>query len=256
MNEFKDNKNKIVGVVEKAIAQGKIKMKPKAYFTLKTIALSIGFFALFFAILILTSFIAFSVRARGVLLLPQFGFRGVAMFFASLPWLLIALAVLLFLALEMLARKFALVYRRAIVYSALFFIVLSFLGAFIIDRTNMHDRFFERARMNQLPIAGPVYRSFALCDDCSFHRGVIIEVLKNGFILEGIDKNLIKVKITDLTKLRGNFELEQDREVMVIGAIKDNTIEAVEISGGPAGAPRRIFFAPPQPLQLRMQIEL
>lgn len=255
MEQAEKNNNSIKEKLEKAIEQGKVKMIPKAYFTLKTTFLAVSFFTLFFIILFLTSFIAFAVRVRGIFLLPQFGFKGVIMFFISLPWLLILLAILLFFVLELLAKKFALVYRRLIIYSVLFFVLVAFVGALLIDRSNIHDRFFERARMGSLPLAGPVYRNFALCDDCSFHRGFIVEILEDGFMFEDIGRKVFEVTIGPQTKLKGNYQIILNDEVIVIGEIDDGIIEAIEISKCGQG-PRRIFFAPPLPIKFRAKVNL
>src|SRR5205823_1531144 len=87
------------------IKEGKIKMKPRAYFIARTVFFALGVIILLLFLIYLASFIVFSLRVSGLVFLPGFGFSGVRILFGSLPWLLIFLAAALIVLLEFFGQQ-------------------------------------------------------------------------------------------------------------------------------------------------------
>jgi len=223
-------KNSIAEKVLNKIKSGQINMKPKAYFVLKTVLFVLGVITVALFILYLISFIAFSLRASGVMFLPGFGFRGVGIFLTSMPWLLILVAVLLIVVLEILVKHFAFSYRRPILYSIIAIIVLVFLGSFIINKTQFHPDLFQRAREGRLPLAGEFYRDFGVPKFQNVHRGVVSEVIDNGFRIETPNKEILEVIVDSETRFPFGTGIKESDTVVVLGERNNGTVQASGVS--------------------------
>jgi hypothetical protein len=213
-------------ILEK-LKSGQIKMKPRMYFFLKGALAVLGVLVVALFILFLFSFISFALRANGILSLPAFGFRGWGPFFASLPWLLIIVAVLLIVVLEMLFKRFAFGWRRPILYSVLGILVIVLLATFIIDRTPFHSGLFNWAQRGGLPLFGPVYREFGgMPQPRDAHFGTVTEITDQGFIIETRDGETLNVVVEAQTRLPLGRDIKKDDLVMILGRKDDSTIRA------------------------------
>jgi len=208
----------------KKIEKGKIKMKPKSYFIFKTALFVVSIVFAFLLTIFLASFIIFLLRASGVLNLPAFGFRGLGMFFVSLPWLLVLFIIIFVVILEFLAKRFSVVYQRPLVYSILGIVVVILLLGLIIAQTPMHKRFFQSAQENKLPVFGSLYRGRHISPPDNVYFGKVLNLTDDGFKIETKEGKSFSIIISSETRLFNSVKyIKEDDAVMVIGD-KDNSI--------------------------------
>lgn len=220
------NMNKILEKIKK----GKIKMKPKSYFVLKTFLFASSIVFTFAITIFLASFIIFLLRASGVFNFPAFGFRGVGMFFTSLPWLLVLFVIIFIIVLEVVAKRFSVVYRRPLVYSILGIIVIILLLGIFVARTPMHSKLFKDVQEGRLPIAGPFYREHFIRPPENVYFGKVLSVIDNGFEIETKEGKSFSVVISSETRLFQSIKYIKEGDTVIVIGDKDNsTIEAVGI---------------------------
>jgi hypothetical protein len=208
------------------IKSSRIKMRPKFYFVLKTVLLAVGFFAAGTLVLFLISFISFHLRASGIWYLPGFGLHGWGIYFRLMPWFLILAGLILILILEILAKRFSFVWRRPIIYSLLAIILIAVIGGFIIERTPFHPGLFSKARQGKLPFAGSAYREFGMPRFHDVQRGVVEEVIENGFKIRTFDDQLLTVVLAEETQFPFGKEIEEGDTIVVMGEREDDTVRA------------------------------
>lgn len=219
--------NKIAEKILNKLKNGQVKMRPKIYFVLKAGLIILGTLIVALFTLFLISFISFTLRANGILVLPIFGFRGFGAFFSSLPWLLIVAAALLIIILEILFKHFAFAYRRPILYSVLGILIIVVIGTFVIDKTPFHSGLFDRAREGRLPVFGPVYRGFGgMQRPNNAQFGIVTEINNEGFIIKTRDEQILNVIIGENTRLPFGRDIKKDDAIMVLGEKNDSTIRA------------------------------
>jgi hypothetical protein len=221
--------NSISEKVINRIKGGGVRMRPKIFFVLRTILIVFGAFSLTLLILFFVSFIIFMMRASGTLFLPSFGIPGFKIFFVSLPWVLIFATFISIILVEIFAKSFAIVYRRPIVYSVVFIIVLVLLGGIIIERTRFHPSLFWQAQERRLPVMGGFYRSSNITRLQNVHRGIISEITSNGFLIRKPDNQILTIIVTPDTQFLPGGEIKEGEEVVVMGRREDDTVYAFGI---------------------------
>jgi hypothetical protein len=216
-------------VLEK-IKRGEVKMQPKIYFLLKTLFIIGSIFLIFGLVIFLLSLIDFHLRVSGIWYLPRFGLRGLGLSLRLLPWFLIFLSLVLILILEILARRFAFVWRKPVFYSLLGIIFISLIGSFLIAQTHFHPRLFWRAREGKLPLIAPIYQEFGRPKFKEIHRGVVEELRENGFLLRKADDELLTVIFEPDFQFHLKKEVvKRGESVVVMGKREDDTIRAIGI---------------------------
>lgn len=218
-------KNKIIDKIK----TGEVKIKPKIYFALNTALIILGIIITGIFTLFLISFISFALKASGLWFMPNLGFYGFGMFFKSLPWILIIAVLLLIVLLEIAAKHFSFVYRKPILYSLLFIVLIVFLAGFMIDQTPFHSKLFLKAKEGELPLAGPMYRDFGMPDFRNIHRGIVSDITENGFVMKTTKEQELNVLVGPETKLKPDFEIKTEDEVVVFGERNNGTIKALNI---------------------------
>ncbi len=217
-NEQHNVKDKILNEIK----EGKIKMKSKTYFMVRTVLFTLGITVLLLFLIYVASFIVFSLRISGIWFLPIFGFHGVRILFGSLPWLLILLAAILIIALEVFAERISFVYKRPTVYSLLAIIAIVLIIGLAIGFSPFHTRLFGNAREGGLPFIGQFYRGFGAPRFHNFHNGSVSEITTDGFPITTPNGETLRVIADDAMKAGlkgGDF-------VIVIGERTENTIRA------------------------------
>ena len=220
------------------IKEGKVKMKPKAFFVFKMVFASLGifFFALF--LLGLMSFASFIFKANGFGLFGRFGFWGMQRVFFALPWLIILLCLLLLLIFETIAKKIAFVWKKPLVYSFLVIILLSLLFCFILSGVNLHPRLFFRAQRGELPLMGGLYRNLPCQDPRQIHFGKLLAKTEAGFSLETEAGEILEITLNENTRFKFEEKVEVGEElafifegdnIAVVGEKDDGQIEAFGI---------------------------
>ena len=225
----KQEKNHIAEKVLGKIKRRKIKMKPRMHFVFGAALLALGVLVLILFIPYLISLIAFSLRVSGVLFLPKFGFPGIRMMVGSLPWLLILITTLLIVLLEMFAQKFTFVYRKPAIYSLIAIIGIIFMGSFLIGKTSLHSNLFWEAQGRSLPAIGTVYRDFGSRRINNMCHGVVVEVIDGGFKIETLCGDVLTIITNSETNLILDAEIQKNDEVIVLGEINDNIVQALDV---------------------------
>jgi len=222
-------KSNLANKVLDKIKSGQVKMRPEIYFILKTILLITGIIVVALFALYLTSFIIFALRASGVWYLPGFGFSGLRASFALLPWLLILASIFLIIVLEILVKHFSFTYRLPLIYLILCLIIFALLGSLLIDKTSLHPSFFNRAKERRLPVAGNLYRGFGMAKFNNAHRGIILEITANGFLMQTRSDERLTIVISADTRLLSKINFNKNDMVIVLGERNNNTVHALGI---------------------------
>ena len=220
------------GVISK-IKRGEVKMRPKSYFISKTVLIFL-FTALFslFA-LYLGSFIVFILQENAILAFSYMGMEGFKLAFLSFPWYLMLLVLSIVIFIEVIVKRFSLVYRRPFIYSILAIFLLVVAGSAMVSTTSVHRSFFDLAEQERLPVMGGMYRHFGDLDIEHVHMGEILEI-KNGHItMELEDGDMVHLNITKDTKghRRVSEELKEGEYIVVIGERVNGTVEVVRFRG-------------------------
>ncbi len=215
--------NNLSTYVMSQIKKGNVKMRTRIHFVLVSTFWILALLIVFGVALFLVSFVVFVMRGNGIFELTHFGASGFSSVIITLPWLLLFGILLLVAVLELLAKHFAFVYRRPLVYSILGIIILIIIGGVLIGKTQIHDRAFERASQSRLSFAGPIYEHYGKAKlDENIHIGVLM-VNDNELILETREGDSYVLNISDQT--RKPPKLNSGMEVFVLGRLEKNTIE-------------------------------
>ncbi|MDR3643344.1 MAG: hypothetical protein P4L74_07020 [Candidatus Doudnabacteria bacterium] len=231
--------------VLKAIEDGQVKMRPKWLFATRTAMMVLGVVLIALTVLYLVSFIVFILRQTGVLFVPAFGPQDFGIFFASLPWLLIALASIFMLLLEILIKRYAFAYGRPFLYSALGVIFLGIIGGIVIGETPLHERFFDEAENGQLPFAGMMYQHYGR-QPSNVTVGVITQIDNNGYRVEcGSNDEMFSVVVGPQTQIPPAESLKVGDTILILGPRQGNIIVAQAIGKPAVLRPRQSLILPP-----------
>jgi hypothetical protein len=230
MDDIKEKKE-IKESVLKAIADGRVSMRPRWHFVLTAALAATGIVILGLAILYLASFIFFVLRETGILFVPAFGASGFFAFMRALPWLLILLTIVFVAILEVLVRRFAFAYRRPLAYSVLGIVGTVLLGGFLIVQTSFHHELFVSAAHHELPIVGGFYRNFGMPhsgDDV--HHGTVLTVIPGGFVIQDLPfDETDTILISPATQLPSDFTPTVGERVVIFGDESGTIIQAFGI---------------------------
>lgn len=223
------------------IKGGRLKMRPKWYFILNNALLITGGIIILLALLYLASFVSFILRQNGVWFVPIFGLRGWFAFLISLPWLLIALAIVFMVVLELLVRHFAFAYQRPLLYSLMGIMLIVLVGGFLVNRTTLHASLAQFSEEHPLPIAGPFYRGFGHERFHNIHHGLITGTTTGGVIIQTERGEKLLIGITPHTRLPLGMDFTVGDVIVIFGDSDNDQIQAFGI--------RRV---PPEPMMMPM----
>ena len=173
--------NNIGETITEKIREGKIKMKSKAYFILRTLLLSASIIILLLFLVYLLSFIIFELRISGIWFLSQFGLSGIRMLLSSLPWFLIIISITMIVLLEFFAEKVEFVYKQPALYSLLGIIAVTITASFFIGTSPLHQTLLQAAEEGRLPLVGAFYQKYGALEFEDFHHGMVSEIQEDGF---------------------------------------------------------------------------
>ncbi|MDD5750720.1 MAG: hypothetical protein PHU56_03720 [Candidatus Pacebacteria bacterium] len=141
--------NGITGKVMDEIKAGKIKARPRLFFTLKTAIYFILISLSFCLAVFLASFVAFALQVN------------------EMSYLLLILSIWAFLSTAFgvfLAKKFSFFYKKPLAVGLAFFIVAVAGISILVLRTAFHSTLLERSQRNEWPVISPLYRSGCGCE--------------------------------------------------------------------------------------------
>jgi hypothetical protein len=229
-----EQKKTIHEKILKTINDGRLIMRPKRYFIVRSALFALGTIMVFLVGIFIASFIIFTLHQNGTWFVPAFGTRGIRSFLFSLPWILIIVTVLFMILLEILVKKYSFAYRQPLLLSAFSVLAIVLIGSAVIAETPIHPSFFKSAREGHLPFAGQFYRGFGMMRSHDIHPGTITQIIVDGFKMNDRDNDdIITVFITPETEFPFGTNFTVNDKVVVLGELASsaasNTIRAIGI---------------------------
>src|ERR1035437_2572491 len=134
--------NKLAEDIKNSVLQkirlGEIHKRPRVYFIIQIISMTVIAFLTLITSLFAISFILFSIHESGELFLLGFGARGFITFLSLFPWFTLCITIVLIFLLEWLMRHFKFNYHRSVLTVFFWFISCMFFGGLIISLTPLH----------------------------------------------------------------------------------------------------------------------
>jgi hypothetical protein len=226
----KENNNQIYKKIIEKIEKGEIKMRPKIYFLTKAFFFFVGIIFLFMLVMFLASLAIFILRANNMFFLAGFGFSGFMIVFKSFPWYLVLLIALLIFLIEIMGKKFPLVYKKPLIYSFFGVVLFVIVGSVMLDASFMHRRFFEMAQRKELPIGEGMYNNFGRIAMDGIYEGTLLEKDEKELKIETWEGEVLTIEINSDTKImRGGEELKINDKIVVLGREENKRIIALGI---------------------------
>lgn len=211
------------------IESGRTHMRPGWYFFVHA-ALFLLLLCFVLGVLVYSvSFAVFAMKQSGAWMLPRFGWRGVPVLLAALPWVVLAIIAASFLASEVLLRRYAFAYRRPIIVLGAGVFLFTVIGSFIITRVHAHERLERIVADRHVPIMGRVYRGPREKQFRSFHPGVVVLLGEDGFLLRHSRGEDLNVRVSSQTRLAPGMVLRVGDNVVVLGPRSGSMVEAKDI---------------------------
>ncbi len=203
---------KLVKKIREEIKQHNLRMKPKVYFLLKNILVFLFLFAFIFLVVFIASFVIFTIEKTNILNLYNYGWGGIKELFSIIPWILFVLILLLWLGIEIIAKKFALVYRRPLIVTFIVIVSLTFIIAFGFNKCSLHKRLFNKAKRAHIPLLVPFYNLYWTKYDYKVYLGEIVTI-QNDYLKLSSKGQKIEFYLRPNTKICG--ELKEGEKVIV-----------------------------------------
>jgi hypothetical protein len=206
-------------------------MRPRWHFLLLSTLTALGAVIAFLALLFAVSLVVFFLRESGTLYLPALGSRGWWDLFRSLPLSILVLLLLFVVVLEVLVRRYAFVYKKPLLTSVLFIIVLVLVGGYGIARTPLHGRLVMLARHDRLPPPlDSLYRPPFTMHTEDVYPGTIVALLEKGFVIADRGSGTTTIYVSERTRLpEGKDFIVGDRVVVIGDGGASGTVEAFGI---------------------------
>ncbi|HEX5429524.1 MAG TPA: hypothetical protein VFX17_00405 [Patescibacteria group bacterium] len=247
--------NSIKDKILKSIEAGKVQMRPRWHFVLRTILLVIGIVLAVLALLYLISFVIFALHQTGAWFVPRFGLGGLMEFLTSFPWLILLLALVFTVILEILVRKYSFGYQKPLLYTTLAIVVLVAAGGFAVSQTPFHRGLFDSARLHELPVAGGFYRLYGTPSSDNVAIGSIVRINNPGYTIQDRRDIMFEILVDDNTNFPDGNDFGIGDSIVVFGHRGDsNQIQALGIGKitepEPPPLPQREILIP-QNIQLK-----
>lgn len=158
MNSENQQLNKIKEQIFEKIKSGEVSMKSKYYFLIKIILLAVTIFVTFLLSAFIVSYVLFSIKTSGNVLLLGFGARGFYHFILTLPWIILSIDVILILFLDWLLKSFRFGYNSPVLFLFIGTLASITLLAYLINLTSFHNSVMRISEVRRIPVAGDFYR--------------------------------------------------------------------------------------------------
>ncbi|QQR64492.1 hypothetical protein IPH92_02895 [Candidatus Kaiserbacteria bacterium] len=150
--------NNIIEKVNAQISSGKVKMRSRAIFVCKSIALVLLSIFVFLTTTLMVNFIIFSIHIQSTDAFLGFGPRGWYAFLTFFPWILLVVDAVGTILLIMLLRTFRFGYRVPLLYIAgAVFVAASVFGFAVERHTPMNDVLLREANRSGMPRPIPMF---------------------------------------------------------------------------------------------------
>lgn len=243
--EDKNNKNgqngeNIRDRIMSAAKSGELKMRPKWHFVLRAALWSAGIAIAVLAALYFASLFLFISRETGIWMAPVFGWRGIFVFLASVPWMIILLVLVFVLTLEILVRRYGFAYRLPLLYSALAVLLAVFAGAMLVAQTPLHENLSHCPRGDRLlntahfvpegpPCGTGIYRDLGPRRFHDFYYGTVKNFVGRDLIIVTRQREDLTVRINSKTRLPFGAQFETGDELAIVGDRRGGQIDAFGI---------------------------
>ncbi len=219
--------NSIPEKVLKAIDSGKVKMRPRWHFVFRTALWAMGVILAALTLLYLVSFVIFALHQSGSWFVPGFGLRGLPIFLSSIPWLLVAVALIFIILLEVLVKRYSFAYARPLLYSVIAVILFVMLGGLVVAKTPLHRGLFRQALENHLPLAGGLYRGYGMMRPRNIALGIVTEIPDAGrFLIQNRVGEIIEVMVTAETYFPFGKDIAVGDTIVAFGQQQNGRIKA------------------------------
>lgn len=218
------NKKSIHDQVMKRIKKDKIKMKPRVYFVIGSLALGVGIAGTLAVAGFFINMIVFRLRMQGPLGYLKFGRLGRSVFVEIFPWRSLALAVIGMGIGLWLWKQYGVSYKRSFVGVVLATISLVLVLGLFLDRTGVNEK------LGKQRLAEPLYKMRFATDN--WLVGEIIEVADKQLEIETPDGERITVNWDEKTKFPLGSEFEIGDKVRVVGEKQGDEFMAKGIGKG------------------------
>ncbi len=158
MNPENQQLNKIKEQIFEKIKSGEVNMKSKYYFLIKIILLAVTIFVTFLLSAFIVSYVLFSIKTSGNVLLLGFGARGFYHFILTLPWIVLCVDILLILFLDWLLKSFRFGYNSPVLFLFIGTLASITLLAYLINLTSFHNSVMRMSEDRRIPVAGDFYK--------------------------------------------------------------------------------------------------
>ncbi len=230
------HENELKEQIELKIEQGSVTKHSKGYFLFRQIAFGVGFLFAIGITLYLASFVFFVAHQPGFRPLTAFGSRGYLQIIRSLPWALFAVTLFLAGMIELIAWRFAAIYRRPLIYSLLFICAVIVGASLLIERSTFHPMFFRSAERRHMPFVGDFYRRFGRHNWREVTFGTVLNQSEQSWQIQNKDGDLITVRFTADTRFPRGKDIVPGDPVIIIGRPERGEIMARGISKVPPEA--------------------
>jgi len=176
-NEINNSQNDLKENILSKIDSGDIRMKPKIYFTVKTILVLLAITITVSVLYFLVSFMVFSIRASGKLLLLGFGNAGIWTFFITFPWILLIIEIVLLIGVDILLKYFKFAYKTPFIYLILGTTALVVSISFLIPAIPVHETIYQEVTEQNIPFLNIIYENAKrLPEENGVFRGIVISI--------------------------------------------------------------------------------
>ncbi len=166
------------------IQEGKLKMRPKAFFVCQVIVLSIVVFFTFIISIFLISYILFTIKSSGNMYLLGYGKRGLYEFLMVFPWLIFILDMVLLLFLDWLLKKFEFGYHSPVIYLFVGTLLVITGGGTLLNFTSINEVFMREANHKNLAVVGPLYKDIGRSHvENGIFYGEVVSIATSSFVM-------------------------------------------------------------------------
>ncbi|MGC9968636.1 MAG: hypothetical protein ABSC29_02810 [Minisyncoccia bacterium] len=183
-----------------AIERGKVKMRPRWHFVVRTGLAAAAAIVLFLLLVCLGSMAIFTLHESGAWFAYDFGFAGWYLFLRSLPLVLIVLTLIFTAAVVLLARQYAFAYHRPLIYLLIVIVGFATLINFLVVPPAFHRTIADYAGDN-LPFISAFYE-FEEMVPSTVHRGEIVAFTNSGFVLQNLGGTVTATVVFATTSFR------------------------------------------------------
>lgn len=181
---MKNIQNNLKKDILSKINSGDIKMKPKIYFTAKTILVLLAVTVTIVVLFFLISFMVFSIRDSSRLFLLGFGDAGIWTFLITFPWLLLVIEIILLVVVDILLKYFKFAYKTPFIYLVTGTTIVVVFISFFVSSIPIHETLYQEATEQKIPVFETIYKEAKRppAEDGVF-RGIVININDDTFTI-------------------------------------------------------------------------